>query len=138
VARAPIKVIVDTGSSSSAGQPSPVEIDALAGENLRRLLLRKGIKIYNPKTKRFDMPFATGDCAGEGLCGTCLVAIQEGRDLLSPPQADEKRIIAGRPLSWRASCRTVVGPNNQPGTIRLQTQPQSNFEDELDPGVREL
>lgn len=58
---------------------SPTQtIEALAGENLRRLLMRKGVKLYNSKTKRFDMPFATGDCTGEGLCGTCLVAIEKG------------------------------------------------------------
>lgn len=35
-------------------------VQALAGENLRRLLLRKDIRLYNRKTKRFDMPYATG------------------------------------------------------------------------------
>ncbi|CAB9504234.1 2Fe-2S iron-sulfur cluster binding domain [Seminavis robusta] len=133
VERARITVQVDREGKSEA-----VEIDALAGENLRRLLMRKGIKLYDRKTKRFDMPFASGDCAGEGLCGTCLVAVNKGADLLSPMDNTEKLIMQGRPLSWRASCRTVVGGNNQPGTIMLSTQPQSRFEDELDPGVRSL
>ena len=113
-------------------------LEALAGENLRRLLQRKGIQIYNRKTKRFDMPYATGDCAGEGMCGTCLVAIEQGKEFLSPKDSVETMITKGRPLSWRASCRTVVGFDNQPGTIRIRTQPQNNLQDEIDPGVRHL
>mmetsp|Transcript_16629 Transcript_16629/g.31623 ORF Transcript_16629/g.31623 Transcript_16629/m.31623 type:complete len:345 (-) Transcript_16629:122-1156(-) len=113
-------------------------IEALAGENLRRLLLRKDIRLYNRKTKRFDMPYATGDCAGEGLCGTCLVAVNEGMDLLNPKDGAEELITRGRPLSWRASCRTVVGSNNEGGTIQVRVQPQSDFEDELNPRVKSV
>jgi len=59
VERATIKVeVVETRADGSSSIRS---IDALAGENLRRLLQRKGIKIYNPKSKRFDMPYATGE-----------------------------------------------------------------------------
>eukprot|EP00977_Amphora_coffeiformis_P001414 scaffold287_cov173-Amphora_coffeaeformis.AAC.28 len=107
-------------------------------ENLRRLLLRKDIRLYNRKTKRFDMPYATGDCAGEGLCGTCLVAVNEGMDLLNPKDGAEELITRGRPLSWRASCRTVVGSNNEGGTIQVRVQPQSDFEDELNPRVKSV
>ena len=121
---------------------SVVEIPALAGDNLRRLLLRKDIRLYNRQTKRFDMPYATGDCAGEGLCGTCLVAVEgdhrTSNKLLSPKEGAEEMITRGRPLSWRASCRTVVGPDNEGGTLRIRVQPQSEFEDELDPGVRSI
>ena len=113
-------------------------IQALAGENLRRLLLRKDIRLYNRKTKRFDMPFAEGDCQGEGLCGTCLIAVDEGSDILSPKGGAEELITRGRPLSWRASCRAVVGPKNEGGTLRVRVQPQSDFEDELNPGVKSV
>lgn len=113
-------------------------ISALAGENLRRLILRKGIKLYDSKTKRFDMPFAKGDCAGEGLCGTCLVEIQEGEHLLSPKDSLEELITKGRPLKWRATCRAVIGFDNKPGRIKLKTKPQSQFDDELNPGVKSV
>jgi Na+-transporting NADH:ubiquinone oxidoreductase subunit NqrF len=43
-------------------------IDALAGENLRQLLLRKDITL--------------GICGGEGTCGTCLVAVRGGEEHL--------------------------------------------------------
>ena len=132
VERAPIVVEVEHGDGTV------MTIDALAGENLRRLLQRRGVNIYNKDTKRFDMPYATGDCAGEGLCGTCLVKVNQGMDLLSPKENVEMMITKGRPISWRASCRTVVGADNVPGTIQIQTQPQNNFDDEIDPGVREL
>lgn len=136
IRRAPIRVEVDDGS----GQIQV--IDALAGENLRRLLLRKGIKLYDHHTKRFDMPFATGDCAGDGLCGTCLVAVQqEGPKAvkgLNDKDSTERLITQGRPANWRAWCRTVVGADNQPGTFKVSIHPQSRFADELDPGVRSL
>lgn len=114
------------------------EVSTLAGENLRRLLLRKGIKLYDTDTRRFDMPFAKGDCAGEGLCGTCLVEVQEGENLLSPKDSLEELITKGRPIKWRATCRTVVGPDNKPGRIRLKTKPQTQFEDEMNPGVKSI
>ena len=115
-----------------------VTIPARAGENLRRLLLRKEIQLYDRRTKRFDMPFATGDCAGEGLCGTCLVAVQSSTwdDFLNPKDDLEQLITKGRPLSWRASCRTTVGANNQDGTLRIQLKPQSQYSDEINPGVK--
>lgn len=134
VERAPIRVEIE----DEAGEIQVVE--ALAGENLRRLLLRKGVKLYDDRTKRFDMPFATGDCAGEGLCGTCLVDVRKGKDNLNDPNDDpgEKLVIRGRPLSWRASCRTIIGADNKPGTVRMKLKPQSGFDDELDPGVRSV
>lgn len=131
VKRAKVTVEIDDGTSTTT-------VEALAGENLRRLFMRKGIQLYDKQTKRFDMPFASGDCAGEGLCGTCLVAVTEGEELLSPMSDTEKLILKGRPLSWRASCRTVVGANNEGGTIKVCIHPQSRFQDELNPGVRSL
>lgn len=115
-------------------------IEARAGENLRRLLLRKSIQLYDRRTKRFDMPYATGDCAGEGLCGTCLVAVQSttSPDMLNPKDNLETLITKGRPLSWRASCRTIVGANNQDGTMSIQVKPQSRYTDEINPGVKSL
>ncbi|KAL7577708.1 hypothetical protein ACA910_015216 [Epithemia clementina (nom. ined.)] len=115
-------------------------IEARAGENLRRLLLRKGVKLYDRRTKRFDMPYATGDCAGEGLCGTCLVAIKSSssNDCLNPKDNLEALITKGRPMSWRASCRTVVGANNQDASLCIQVKPQSQFSDEINPGVKSI
>ena len=132
VERAAIRVEVDDGT----GEIQIVK--ALAGENLRRLLLRRGIPLYDRQTKRFDMPYATGDCSGDGLCGTCLVAVEKGLQSLNDPDNHEKVITKGRPFSWRAACRTTIGADNRPATLRIATHPQSRFVDELDPGVRHL
>ena len=67
-----------------------------------------------------------------------LVSVHEGTGLLDPKGPNEKLITKGRPISWRASCRAVVGFDNKPGAIKLSVKPQSRFEDELDPGVRSM
>lgn len=133
VERAKVRVEVDDGSGGEIKV-----IDALAGENLRRLLIRKSVLLYERDTKRYDMPFATGDCAGEGLCGTCLVKVKKGMDHLSEPDRYEKMIVKGRPLDWRAACRTTIGVDNQASTLRILTRPQSRSADDIDPGVRPL
>ncbi len=135
VPRARVQVTVESGDKNTPKQT----IEGLAGENLRQLLIRKGVKVYDRKTKRFDMPYATGDCGGEGLCGTCLVAILEDENnILSPRDGLETLITKKRPLSWRASCRAVVGADNVGGKLRIQTCPQSAFSDELNPGFRSV
>lgn len=68
-------ITVDLVERDNDQSSSVRSIDALAGENLRRLLQRKGVQVYNRKTKRFDMPYATGDCAGKCqnvVCGVCV------------------------------------------------------------------
>lgn len=134
VPRAKIEVEVEDGETGEHVR----RIQALAGENLRTMLLRNGIKLYNFNTKRFDMPYAKGDCAGEGMCGTCLVEVNEGAEFLNPKDSMEILITKGRPARWRASCRAFVGFDNKPGTLQITTKPQSNSKNELDPGVRSL
>lgn len=79
-----------------------------------------------------------GSPSGEGLCGTCLVQVVEGMDTLNPKDGLEELILRGRPVSWRASCRCVVGYDNKPGYLKIQTQPQTGMEDEINPGVRSV
>ena len=131
VERAKVIVEVDDGRQIHT-------LEALAGENLRSLLMRKHVKLYDSRTKRFDQPFSTGVCAGEGICGTCLVAVKEGAELLNNKEGLEELITQGRPLSWRATCRTIIGADNTGGKIRIVTSPQSGMEDELNPGVKDV
>jgi ferredoxin len=131
VPKAKITVEVDDGKKIHT-------LQTLAGENLRTLLLRKQVQLYDPKTKRFDQPFSTGDCAGEGICGTCLVSVERGAELLNEKSDLEKFITKGRPHKWRAACRTIVGADNREGTIRICTHPQTGHEDELNPGVKDV
>eukprot|EP00635_Sarcinochrysidales_sp_CCMP3193_P001552 CAMPEP_0118918942 /NCGR_PEP_ID=MMETSP1166-20130328/18247_1 /TAXON_ID=1104430 /ORGANISM="Chrysoreinhardia sp, Strain CCMP3193" /LENGTH=306 /DNA_ID=CAMNT_0006859387 /DNA_START=13 /DNA_END=933 /DNA_ORIENTATION=- len=123
---------------AEAGEVARGSVEALAGENLRKLFLRSNLKLYDPKTKRFDQPYATGDCAGEGICGTCLVDVEDGLDALNPKDPTEALITKGRPLAWRAACRCVVGADNREATVRVKLRPQSNFRDEIDPGVKSV
>ncbi len=117
VQRASIQVEIEDGSGT------PKVFDVLAGENLRRLLLRKKINMYDPDTKQFEMPFGQGDCGGEGRCQTCLVDVTEGAELLNPKDTLEQRVTKSRPSSWRQACQTVVGANNKPGTLKLNVNP---------------
>eukprot|EP00525_Craspedostauros_australis_P007948 CAMPEP_0198112204 /NCGR_PEP_ID=MMETSP1442-20131203/4087_1 /TAXON_ID= /ORGANISM="Craspedostauros australis, Strain CCMP3328" /LENGTH=319 /DNA_ID=CAMNT_0043768901 /DNA_START=248 /DNA_END=1207 /DNA_ORIENTATION=- len=132
VERAKILVEIDDGLGNIQ------RVDALAGEDLRRLLLRKSIRLYDDRTARFDMPHVYGNCGGEGACGTCLVAVQEGQELLNDCDEHETLLLKGRPLTWRASCQTVIGADNKPGVVRISLKPQATLESELNPGVKSL
>ena len=48
------------------------------GANLRTALNSQNIKMYDDRTSRFDSPFQTGNCGGDGTCGTCVVAVLAG------------------------------------------------------------
>lgn len=113
-------------------------VETPAGSNLRGVFMQEGLKLYDERTRRFDMPYATGDCAGEGLCGTCLVNVVRGGELLTPKDRNEELITKGRPLAWRAACRVYVGADNDAGTLEVQLQPQGRFDDELEPAVKSV
>ncbi len=53
------------------------EIVAAAGANLREKALQNGIDLYTLKGKLMN-------CGGYGQCGTCIVAVEEGMENLSP------------------------------------------------------
>ncbi|KAG5192761.1 hypothetical protein JKP88DRAFT_269265 [Tribonema minus] len=102
-------------------------VQMLAGSNLRSEMIRRDIPVYDAKTRRFDQPYATGNCGGEGICGTCFVEVQEGAELLSPPDGLENMVMRNLPRRWRLSCRTVVGGKNEAGQVRLRSIPQSAY-----------
>jgi ferredoxin len=108
VERAQIQIQVEIGDEGEGGS---ILLECRAGENLRGLLLRRGIKL--------------GDCAGQGQCGMCTVSVTEGQELLNAKEDPEILLTKGRPLNWRASCRTVVGASNQSGRVCIRTTPYS-------------
>ena len=79
-----------------------------------------------------------------------MVQVLEGADLLSAKDDLETFITKGRPASWRAACRTIIDPENKGTTteeeggastkriLRIRTHPQTEYEDELDPGVKDV
>jgi ferredoxin/uncharacterized FlaG/YvyC family protein len=99
--------------------------DALAGDNLRLLLMHHHINLYGDHTiHRLDQPTLTGDCGGEGICGTCMVNILEGMEHLNKIGPQESSLLHFRPSTWRAACKTVIAADNQEGTkLRVQLQP---------------
>lgn len=104
------------------------EVKMLAGSNLRKEMLRQGFSVYDRKTKRFDQPYVQGDCGGEGLCGTCLVQVLEGKELLNKPDGVEQMVLnKWKAPTWRLGCRCVVGAVNEPGTVRFKLTPQAPF-----------
>jgi ferredoxin len=59
--------------------------------------------------------------------GTCFVEVKQGAQLLSPPDSLERMVMRSLPARWRLSCRTVVGGNNEPGSVVLRSIPQSAY-----------
>lgn len=49
------------------------------GSNMRTALQANNIKLYDDRTARFDSPYQTGNCGGDGTCGTCVVAVLQVR-----------------------------------------------------------
>jgi ferredoxin len=124
VKRATVQVEIEDAKTGQVTQT----IQGLAGDNLRLLLLHNHVAMYDDKTHRLDQPFMTGsNCAGEGICGTCLVAVQQGMDHLNKIGPQEESILMNRPAgNWRAACKTVVGADNQADTtLRILLHPQT-------------
>jgi ferredoxin len=77
-------------------------IECLAGSNLRMVLLRARLPLYNSVA-------AALNCRGNGVCGTCAVRIEGA---VSPPTVAEQRRLAlfpHRPDSGvRLACQVSV------------------------------
>jgi 2Fe-2S iron-sulfur cluster binding domain len=105
-----------------AQKESEMTLELFAGENLRRSMLVRGIKLNDPLARRFDSG-GTGDCGAEGTCATCSVSVTRGMELLNPKGTTESQILAQNPR-WRMACRTVVGYGMQEGEITIRVSPK--------------
>ena len=96
VAKQPVKIILESDwrDDDYVGEPMATEIEALSGDNLRTLLMHRHQQVYDDRTIRLDTQ-KTGNCGGEGICGTCLVEVLEGMEVLNPigPQEREGKSI---------------------------------------------
>jgi ferredoxin len=99
-----------------------ISLELFAGENLRRALLVRGVKLNDKLASRFDSG-GTGDCGAEGTCATCAVSIIDGKHLLSPAGQQETQIFVKHPR-WRMACKTVVGYGMKEGTITVRVNPR--------------
>jgi ferredoxin len=97
-------------------------IELFAGENLRRAMLTRGIKLNDKLSLRFDSG-GTGDCGADGTCATCVVGIVKGDDLVSPQGTQEKQILKKNPR-WRLACKAVVGYGYQEGEMTIRVNPR--------------
>lgn len=94
------------------------------GDNLRMAMLQRGIKLNDPLAQRYDgKPTGSGNCGSGGLCRTCAVSIVRGGELLSPPKANEKKMMENTPR-WRLACKSWVGYGMKEGEVVVQVNPR--------------
>jgi ferredoxin len=115
------KVIVNLRYPPSQGEPDTT-IELFSGENLRRAMLTRGVKLNDPLSRRFDSG-GIGDCGAEGTCATCVVSITGGAELLNPAGTQEKQILVKNPR-WRMACRAVVGYGMREGELTVRVNPR--------------
>ncbi|KAK9273140.1 hypothetical protein L1049_017947 [Liquidambar formosana] len=97
----------------------PVErANAISGEKLlRNIMLDNKIELYATYGKVMN-------CGGGGSCGTCIVEIIDGKDLLNERTNTELRYLKKKPESWRLACQTIVGNKENSGKVVVQRLPQ--------------
>lgn len=103
------------------GEPDAT-IQLFSGENLRRAMLTRGIKLNDPLARRFDNG-GTGDCGAEATCATCAVSVLKGGELLNPQGTQEEQMLSDNPR-WRLSCRAIVGYGFSEGDMTLRVNPK--------------
>lgn len=98
----------------------PQTIEIFCGENLRRALLVRGVKLNDPLAQRFDSG-GSGDCGADGTCATCAVAVTKGADLLTPRTTMEEQVFKNR-VTWRMSCKAKLAMKE--GELNLRVNPR--------------
>ncbi|XP_076952041.1 photosynthetic NDH subunit of subcomplex B 3, chloroplastic-like isoform X1 [Bidens hawaiensis] len=88
------------------------------GQKLRDIMLDTNIELYGP----YSRPLL--NCAGGGTCGTCMVEVIEGKELLSPQTDKEKEKLNRNPKNWRLACQTTVGKPDSTGLVVIQQLPE--------------
>lgn len=99
-----------------------ITLELFAGENLRRAMLVRGVKLNDALSARFDSG-GSGDCGAEGTCATCAVAIVSGQEIINPIGQQEGQIFVKHPR-WRMSCRTIVGHGMKEGVLTVRVSPR--------------
>ncbi|KAJ8497975.1 hypothetical protein OPV22_008527 [Ensete ventricosum] len=107
------------GPKAGADGAYPVDkASAVSGEKLlRNIMLDNKIELYAAYGKVMN-------CGGGGSCGTCIVEIVDGKDLLNERTNTEQRYLKKKPESWRLACQTIVGNKENSGKVVVQRMPQ--------------
>eukprot|EP00262_Sarcandra_glabra_P010149 TRINITY_DN25072_c0_g1_i1.p1 TRINITY_DN25072_c0_g1~~TRINITY_DN25072_c0_g1_i1.p1 ORF type:complete len:179 (+),score=26.83 TRINITY_DN25072_c0_g1_i1:56-592(+) len=97
----------------------PVQkVSAISGEKLlRNIMIDNKLELYATYGKVMN-------CGGGGSCGTCIVEITDGKDLLNERTDTELRYLKKKPDSWRLACQTIVGNEDNAGKVVVQRLPQ--------------
>jgi len=91
---------------------------ACGGQKLRDIMLDGYIDLYGPYDKLLL------NCSGGGECGTCIVEVVEGGEMLSPKNEVEKEKLKRKPKSWRLACQATVGNPDSTGQMVIQQLPE--------------
>ncbi|KAF5207118.1 Photosynthetic ndh subunit of subcomplex b 3 protein [Thalictrum thalictroides] len=100
------------------GTPDVHIRSACGGQKLRDIMLDSNIDLYGP----YGRPLL--NCAGGGTCGTCMVEVVEGKELLNYRTDKEKEILKKKPKTWRLACQTIVGKPDSRGEVVIQQLPE--------------
>lgn len=121
------KVLINFQYPPDQGEKD-ITIELFAGENLRRAMLVRGVKLNDPLARRFDNG-GSGDCGAEGTCATCTVSITNGMDLLNEPGLTEQQIFKDK-LRYRMACKAVVGYGMKEGEMTIRVNPRQWYDKE--------
>ncbi|KAK7271929.1 hypothetical protein RJT34_28206 [Clitoria ternatea] len=91
---------------------------ACGGQKLRDIMLDSNIELYGP----YSRPLL--NCGGAGFCGTCVVEVLEGMELLNPRTDIEIEKLKKKPKNWRLACQTTVGKPDSTGVVAIQQLPE--------------
>ncbi|RCV13080.1 hypothetical protein SEVIR_2G329200v4 [Setaria viridis] len=100
------------------GTPDVHYRTARGGQKLRDIMLEGYIDLYGPYDK-FLL-----NCSGGGVCGTCIVEVVEGKEMLSPKTEKEKEMLKRKPKTWRLACQATVGNADSTGQMVIQQLPE--------------
>ncbi|CAI9766104.1 unnamed protein product [Fraxinus pennsylvanica] len=100
------------------GTPDVHYRTASGGQKLRDIMLDNNIELYGP----YARPLL--NCGGGGTCGTCLVEVVEGKEILTPRTDKEKEKLKGNPKNWRLACQITVGNEDSRGLVVIQQLPE--------------
>ncbi|GBF98087.1 photosynthetic NDH subunit of subcomplex B chloroplastic [Raphidocelis subcapitata] len=94
-----------------------IKVACPSGEQLRASLLENKVDLYTVWGKVWQ-------CGGVGQCGTCIVRVDSGAELLSERNETEDRKLKGKPEDWRLACQTIVGDGENSGSVSISVKPQ--------------
>ncbi|XP_024984905.1 photosynthetic NDH subunit of subcomplex B 3, chloroplastic isoform X2 [Cynara cardunculus var. scolymus] len=91
---------------------------AVSGDKLLRTIMEDNkLELYGTYGKLMN-------CGGGGSCGTCIVEVVEGKELLNERTNTELKYLKKKPDSWRLACQTIVGNKENSGKVVIQRLPQ--------------